>query len=165
MGLGRLLKHLLMPRSRLRRLFPAQTRTAIGAAVEEAESRHCGELRFVVEGMMPLASLLRGETARQRAVAVFSRLRIWDTEHNNGILIYVQLADRRVEVLADRGIAARVPQAEWDAVCRRMEAAFRAGDYRGGAVAAVRGAGDLLAAHFPALRERSNELPDAPVLL
>lgn len=164
-AIGRWLKHLAMPRGRVQRAFPRATLAAIEAAIAEAEGRHCGELRFVVEGMMPLPALLRGEAPRRRAVQVFADLRVWDTERNNGILIYVQLADRRVEILADRGIAARVGQGEWDAVCRGMEAAFRLGDYRRGAVDAVEAAGRLLAAHFPAKAERGNELPDAPVLL
>jgi uncharacterized membrane protein len=90
---------------------------------------------------------------------------IWDTEENSGILIYVELADRRVEILADRGIAARVPQAEWDAICREMEEAFRAGQWRQGALAAVAHAGALLAEHFPAGERNPNELPDRPLML
>ncbi len=162
---GRLLNHLLMPRDRVRRAFPKATLAAIEAAIANAESAHGGELRFVVEGMMPLAALLRDATPRQRAVEVFARLRVWDTEHNNGVLIYVQLADRRVEVLADRGIAARVPQGEWDALCHAMEAAFKGGDYRRGALEAVAAASRLLARHFPKGAGRANELPNAPVVL
>ena len=165
MRIGRLLNHLLMPRQRVRRAFPKPALAAIGAAVGEAEKQHCGELRFVVEGGMPLASLWRDETTRQRAVEVFARLRVWDTARNNGVLIYVQLADRRVEVLADRGIAARVAQAEWDGICRGMEAAFKVGDFRRGALEAVEAAGNLLGRHFPAERKTANDLPDAPVVL
>lgn len=165
MDTRRLFTHLAMPRGRVAKAFSPATLAAIGAAVTRAEANHCGELRFVVEGGMPLNALWRGQTPRQRAVDVFSQLRVWDTEHNNGILIYVQFADRRVEVLADRGIAARVPQAGWDGICRDMEAAFKAGDFRQGVVTAVSAAGDLLAAHFPASAGEGNELPDAPVLL
>ncbi len=165
MRIGRLLNHLLMPRDRVRRAFPKATLAAIEAAIAEAEGRHRGELRFVVEGMMPLAALLRDATPRQRAVDVFARLRVWDTEQNSGILIYVQLADRRVEVLADRGIAARVPQGEWDALCHGMEAAFKGGASRQGALVAVAAASRLLARHFPAGEPGPNELPNAPVVL
>jgi uncharacterized membrane protein len=165
MYIGRLLKHLAMGRERVRRAFPKATRAAIEAAITQAEARHRGELRFVVEGAMPLGALLRGETPRHRAADVFAQLRVWDTEHNNGVLIFVQLADRRVEILADRGIASRVAQDEWDGLCRGMEAAFKAGDYRRGAVESVSGAAALLARHFPAGPERRNELPDAPVIL
>ncbi|HTY98248.1 MAG TPA: TPM domain-containing protein [Rhodocyclaceae bacterium] len=156
---------MLMPRKRVRRAFPKPALAAIGAAVGDAEKLHDGELRFVVEGAMPLASLWRDETPRQRAVEVFARLRIWDTERNNGVLIYVQLADREVEVLADRGIARRVAQAEWDGICRGMEAAFKVGDFRRGALEAVEAAGRLLARHFPARAKTANDLPDAPVVL
>ena len=165
MRIGRLLKHLLMPRERVRRFFPKAALAAIGTAVGEAEKLHCGELRFVVEGTMPFAALLRDETPRQRDVEGFAKLRIWDTDRNNGVLIYVQLADRQVEVLADRGISARVAQSEWDAVCRGMEAAFKTGDYRRGALEAVEAAGRLLARHFPGAAKGDNELPDRPVLL
>jgi uncharacterized membrane protein len=98
-------------------------------------------------------------------VDLFSQLRVWDTDENSGILIYLQLVDHRVEILADRGIAARVPQAEWDAICRAMEASFRRGEWRQGALQAVARAGELLARHFPAGVSNPNELPDQPLVL
>jgi len=165
MRLRRLFRHLLLPHWWVRRAFDRQTLHAIAEAVAGSERRHRGELRFVVEGLLPLGYLLREISARQRAVELFSQLRVWDTEENSGILIYVQLADRRVEILADRGIAARVPQAEWDMICRDMEAAFKRGDYRGGALAAIGKAGELLAEHFPAATANPNELPDRPLVL
>ena len=116
MDVARVLKHLALPGWSLRRAFGSDDLAAIGAAVAASERAHRGELRFVVEGPLPLASLWHGESARQRAAGLFARYRVWDTEENSGILIYVQLADRRVEILADRGIAAKVPQAEWDAI-------------------------------------------------
>jgi hypothetical protein len=165
MELRRLIKHLSMPRWQARRCFGPGLRAEIGAAVAASESRHRGELRFVAEGPLPLTDLWRGLGARERAAQLFSRLGVWDTEENSGILIYVQLVDRRVEVLADRGIAAKVPQAEWDSICRAMETAFKNGDYRGGALAAIAQAGELLATHFPAGDSNPNELPDEPLLL
>jgi len=165
MGLRRLLRHLLMPHWWVIRAFDRATLTAIATAVADSERRHRGELRFVVEGLLPVGDLLRGITARQRASDLFAQLRVWDTEENSGILIYVQLADRRVEILADRGIAARVAQSDWDAICRAMERAFKAGDYRGGALEAMRQAGEILARHFPAGERNPNELPDMPVVL
>lgn len=165
MKLARLIKHLLLPAWHVRRAFSRADLAAIGAAVSESEAKHCGELRFVVEGPLPVAVLWHCETPRQRAIDLFARLRVWDTEENSGILIYVQLVDRRVEILADRGIAARVPQAEWDAICRTMERAFRAGQWRQGALAAVARAGELLAKHFPAGTINPNELPDKPLML
>lgn len=168
MQLSRLIKHLVAPPWLARRAFPGVALQAIENAVAAAEKRHCGELRFVVEAGLPLGDLLHDVSARQRAVEVFSRLRIWDTEQNSGVLIYVQLIDRRVEIVADRGISARVAQGDWDAVSRSMEAAFRERAYERGAVAAVESIGRLLAEHFPATltsAENPNELPDRPVLL
>lgn len=165
MKLRRLLKHLFTPHWVARRAFSGDTLRAIGEAVHAAEARHRGELRFVVEGPLHLGTLLRNLTPRQRAIELFAQLRIWDTEENSGILIYVQLTDRKVEILADRGIAARVPQSEWDGVCRLMEVAFRSGDWRRGALDAVARASDLLALHFPLESNHSNELPDEPLLL
>lgn len=165
MDIKRLIKHLWAPSRLARRRFGKAAAAAITAAIAATEKRHTGELRFVAEGPLPIAVLWRNAGARQRAAELFARLRVWDTEGNSGILIYVQLVDRRVEILADRGIAAKVAQAEWDAICRGMEAAFKAGDYRGGALAAIEKAGALLVEHFPAETANPNELPDAPVLL
>lgn len=164
MSFGRIIKHLLTPPWLAARRFNAALSAEIGAAVEIAEAHQRGELRFVVEGPMPFADLRQGRSARQRAAELFSRLNVWDTEENSGVLIYVQLVDRQVEILADRGIAAKVAQAEWDAICRRMEAAFKAGDYRGGALIAIHQAGALLTEHFPADARNPNELPDQPVV-
>jgi uncharacterized membrane protein len=122
-------------------------------------------VRFVAEASLAVSALWRELSPRQRAAEVFAAEGVWDTEENSGILIYVLLADRRVEILADRGIAARVPQAEWDAICRDMEQAFRAGQWRQGALQAVARAGELLAAHFPAAASNPNELPDEPLML
>lgn len=164
MRLRRLFRHLLLPRWWVLRAFDRQTLGAIEKAVAGSEQHHRGELRFVVEGLLPLGYLLRDISARQRAVELFSQLRIWDTEENSGILIYVQLADRRVEILADRGIAAKVPQAAWDEICRGMERAFKTGAYRSGAQDAIARAGRLLIEHFPAAAN-PNELPDRPLVL
>lgn len=165
MNLKRGFKHLLTPPWLAAWRFGPALSAEIGAAVEVAESRQRGELRFVVEGPLPLAELCRGCSARQRAADLFARLGVWDTADNSGILIYVQLVDRRVEILADRGIAARVPQHEWEAICRAMEAAFGSGDYRAGALAAIGRAGELLAEYFPAGEKGANELPNPPLFL
>lgn len=165
MKLARLIKHLLLPVWHVRGVFARADLAAIGAAVSASEAVHRGELRFLVEGPMPVSALRRDESPRQRAIELFARQRVWDTEENSGILIYVQLVDRRVEILADRGIAAKVPQAEWDAICRGMEQAFRAGQWREGALAAVARASELLAVHFPVGGRNPNELPDQPLML
>lgn len=166
MDLKRLLRHLGATPWALRRAFPAGTLAAIEEAVRAAEARHAGEIRFAVEGALPLPRLWRGAGPRERAVEIFSELRVWDTEHNNGVLIYVLLADRSVEIVADRGVGdARVPAAEWQAACRQMETAFRAGHFREGAVAGVAAVAEVLARHPPARPDAGNELPDRPVLL
>lgn len=165
MKIRRLVRHLLYPNWMLRRAFPQNGLDAIEAAVRQSEVRHGGEIRFVVEAGLDLSHLLQGLDARQRAVALFAGLGVWDTEGNSGVLIYVQYLDRQVEIVADRGIAARVPQARWDALCRGMEAAFRERRFIDGSVAAIVQVGDILAVEFPASPRNPNELPDRPLLL
>lgn len=163
--MNRLLKHLLYPAFRTRRAFGTRTLRAIADAVAASETRHQGELRFAVEGGFDLAHLLRGTTARQRAIELFSTLRVWDTEHNSGVLIYVQLADRQVEILADRGIHKKVGEATWQRICHDMELAFSAGRFEQGAVAGLAAVGEILAEHFPAAAENPDELGNAPIRL
>lgn len=164
--MGRILKHLSFTRWRVWRAFPKATMKAIEAAVKASETTHDGELRFVVEGSLDLPQLLRGLTARQRAMQVFSRLRVWDTKDASGVLIYVQMAERRVEILADRGINARVGEQTWLRICTGMEEAFRAERFQEGAVRGVEEVGKVLAEHFPPKDDKHpNELPDAPVIL
>jgi uncharacterized membrane protein len=162
---SRFLKHTFMPGWMAHRAFPAESLRKIEAAIRASEKRHAGELRFVVEGPLHPAHLSRPKPARARAEELFAQLRVWDTEHNSGVLIYVQLVDRRIEIVADRGIAARVPQADWDAVCRAMETAFRAGRFLPGALEAIERATALLERHYPASGARANELPDKPLIL
>jgi hypothetical protein len=161
----RILKHSLTPRWVVRRVFPAAALKSIEAAVGESEATHEGEIRFAVEGGLDLPDLLRGVTPRERAVELFSRLRVWDTERNSGVLIYVLLADRQVEIVADRGVNARVGDEVWLAICARMEQAFREGRFGEGVVAGIQEIGALLTAHFPAQGANPNELPDRPEVL
>jgi uncharacterized membrane protein len=165
MDLARLLRHLLYPEWLGTRALPRAALDRIGAAVAASEARHCGEIRFAVEGSLHLIPLLAGKTARDRAVEVFSQLRVWDTEHNNGVLIYLLLADRDVEIVADRGIARRIPQAEWDDICRAMEARFKSGHYEEGLLLGIGETGKRLEALFPAGPDNPNELPDRPARL
>lgn len=165
MNIRRLFRHLLAPPWLARRHFGNDLVEEIGAAVVVAEANQRGEIRFVVEGPLALADLWQERSARERGSELFGQLGVWDTAENSGVLIYVQLVDRQVEILADRGIAARVAQAEWEAICRQMEAAFRLGNYREGALAAIRRTGELLAEHFPAGENNPNELPDRPLIL
>lgn len=162
---SRLFRHLAQPHWWSQRVFPPATQEAVRAAIAASEEKHRGELRFVVEGGLPLGDLLRDVTPRQRALDLFAQLGVWDTEDNSGVLIYVQLLDRRVEIVADRGVDARLGEAFWQGVCRRMEAAFARGEFQAGALAAIAEISDELACHFPALADNPNELPDAPLLL
>lgn len=161
----RLLKHLFAPHWVVARAFPRRTLAAVEAAIRASEKSHDGELRFAVEGGLHPLPLARGQSARARAIELFSTLRVWDTECNSGILIYVQLVDRRIEIVADRGISAKVEQREWDAICRGMEAAFRLRKYERGALDAIAQATLLLSRHFPPQGANPNELPDRPVVL
>ena len=165
MNIARWFKHLLAPSWIAARRFGPALSAEIGNAVMLAEANQRGELRFVVEGPVPFVYLWHDHSARQRAADLFAQLRVWDTEENSGVLIYVQLVDHRVETLADRGIAAKVAQPEWEAICRQMETAFKAADYRTGALRAIEQAGALLSAHFPSGDKNPNELANHPVLL
>jgi uncharacterized membrane protein len=163
--LVRMLKHLFTDHAAARRAFPAPVLRAITDAVASGEAHHDGELRFVIEASLPLRYLWRHATAHQRALEVFSQIRVWDTEHNSGVLIYVLLAERHVEIVADRGIHARVEDGTWEAICKRMQQAFASGHFEAGAVAGVEAISEVLATHFPRATGKANELPDEPVML
>ena len=165
MSLGRALRHLFASRWGTRRRFTAGVLAQIEKSIAALENRHAGEIRFAIETAFDLPELWYGTTPRERAVAVFGHLGVWDTAGSNGVLIYVLMADRDVEIVADRAIAERVPQADWDAVCREMEGHFRAGRFAEGAEAGIAGVGALLARNFPGLGGDRNEQSDAPVLL
>jgi uncharacterized membrane protein len=165
MKLRRILKHLFLPRWYWRRLFPSSTLAAIENVIREGEKRHSGEVVFAIETALDAMQLWRNLSARQRAIEVFSQLRVWDTEQNSGVLIYLLLANHDVEIVADRGAAMRIRHEKWEEVCRAMEAEFRAGRFEAGALTGIRKVNDLLAAHFPSPTADRNELPDKPVLL
>ena len=165
MSMERIARHLIATRWMVRRAFPGGTLLAIDRAIKASEAAHRGEIRFAVEGALHIEPLLRGQTARERAIDVFSQLRIWDTEHNNGILIYLLLADRDVEIVADRGIHEKVGAQEWEGICGKMEDAFRRADFEGGVVRGIQEVTQHLARHFPPIGDDRNELPDKPVVL
>ena len=165
MNCKRLLKHLALPPWLVGRSFTPATMQAIEAAIANSERRHLGQIRFAVEASLELAPLWRGMTGRERAVEVFANLRVWDTEHNNGVLVYLLLADRDVEIVADRGIHAAVGAAAWEEICRAMEGALREGQFETAVVQGIEAIGVLLATHFPRHTPGANELPDAPVVL
>ena len=165
MHVKRLLKHLFTPHWIVHRAFPKATLARIERTVRESENTHDGELRFAVEAGLNFLPLWNGLSPRQRARQVFSQLGVWDTEHNSGVLIYVQLVDRRIEIVADRGISARVQQESWDAICRRMEQAFRAHRFEEGVLHGIEEITALLARHFPPTGSNPDELPNRPIIL
>jgi uncharacterized membrane protein len=165
MGIKRIGRHLLANHSRVRTAFPPKALAAIEQAIKSSEASHAGQIRFVVEGALDGVPLFRGQSARERALDLFSQLRIWDTEHNNGVLIYLLLADRNVEIVADRGIDAKVGAVGWEAICAAMEAEFRAGHFEAGVLKGIATVTPLLARYFPRHGANANELPDAPLVI
>ncbi len=160
-----------MPPWAWRRAFPQSTLDAIEAAIRKSETLHRGEIRFAIENSLPGSWVWRGMSGRERAIELFSSLRVWDTEHNSGVLVYLLLADHDIEILADRGIAARVDASAWETVAQAMEAAFRQGQFERGALAGIEQVGALLATHFPAggnlspFGDNPDELANRPVVV
>ena len=137
----------------------------IEAAIRQSESGHTGEIRFVVEAALHPVELVMGKTPRQRAIELFARLGVWDTADNNGVLVYLLLADHDVEIVADRGIHGHVGASGWEAICKEMEAAFRQGRFESGLMVGIQQIGEVLQKHYPANVANENELPDAPLVL
>jgi uncharacterized membrane protein len=164
-NIKRWLIHTFMPPWRWRVAFPAALLGDIETAVKQSEHQHRGEIRFAVENALAPRWVWQGMPARQRATEVFSNLRVWDTEENSGVLIYLLLADREVHIVADRGIAGRVPQAEWDAIAQTMRKEFSRGDFRGGAIEGIERISKILATHFPAGGHNPDELSNQPVIV
>ena len=165
MNFARLLRHLATSPQLVHRRFPEAAMSAIEAAIAAGEQRHEPEIRFAVEAALHPRAVIGGLTPRGRAIEVFSDLRVWDTEHNTGVLIYLLLADRDVEIVVDRGVAALVATAEWELICREMEEHLRAGSYEDAALAGIRATSELLARHFPARGPGPGEQPNRPVVL
>ncbi len=164
-NIKRWLRHAFMPPWRWRVLFPKTVLTDIEKAIKHSEQQHSGELRFAVENTLALGKVWRGMSARHRAVEVFSNLRVWDTEENSGVLIYLLLADREVHIVADRGITRLVAQAEWDAVAEAMQKEFHKGDFLRGSLQGIERITMLLATHFRPAEANCNELSDKPVIV
>jgi len=166
MNFTRILRHLLTGKLALRRIFPAASLTAIEQAIQQSEMNHGGQICFAVEAALDTIPLFKNQTARERAVEVFSQLRIWDTEHNNGVLIYLLLADRDVEIIADRGIHAKVSSEKWAIICRSMESAFRQQQFEAGVIEGINAVGSHLWKYFPPdSNHKKNELTNKPVVL
>jgi len=158
-------KHVFMPPWAWRRAFPQATLDAIEAAIDASETTHAGEIRFAIENSLPGNLAWRGMSGRERAIEMFSNLYVWDTEHNSGVLIYLLLADHDIEIVADRGIAAQVDPAAWEAVAQTMEAAFRQGEFERGALAGIAQIGELLTKNFPPSGLNPDELANRPVIV
>ncbi len=165
MDIKRIIKHLLFSHSALRKTFPRAALDNIEYAIAQVEQTHAGQIRFAVEAALNVKPLLADQTARARAIELFSHLRIWDTEHNNGVLIYLLLADRRVEIVADRGVHGKLGQTVWTDICRQMESSFRSGQFEEGVIAGINNVGVHLAQHYPQAGIKINELSDRPVIL
>ncbi|PWF54765.1 TPM domain-containing protein [Massilia glaciei] len=163
--LKRLLRHWRTTAAQGQRMFPPAALDAIGAAINAGEQRHRSELRFIVEASMPSDALWADMCNRQRAVALFAEYGVWDTEENCGVLIYVNLAEHKVDIVADRNVARKIDQSQWQAVCDTLTAGFRKGQFEQATLAAIERVNALLEQHFPADGARANELPDHPIVL
>jgi hypothetical protein len=165
MDIQRIWRHFAMTPRRVNRSFSHASLGVIERAIKASETAHMGEIRFVVEGALDTAALFGGQSARERALELFSRLRLWDTEHNSGVLIYLLLADRQVEIVADRGIHAKAGTHAWATICGAMESAFKKSNFEDGAVQGIQAVTRQLTEHFPSGIDNRNELPDKPLVL
>lgn len=163
----RLGRHFITDHHSVRRRFSAHALKRIEDAIASGERSHLGQVRFIVEAALPLGQVLRGLTPRERALELFGRFGVWDTEHNSGVLVYVLLADKSVEIVADRGINRKIPPDTWQVICRAMESAFRDGRFEEGAITGINALSELLAQHFPRSSgdAEGNELPNQPIVL
>jgi uncharacterized membrane protein len=159
------MKHWRASRADALRAFPESTLAAAAQAITAGEQTHRGEVRFIVEKSLPTDEVWDGVTNRQRALALFADYGVWDTEDNCGVLIYVNLAEHKVDIVADRGIDRKIDAATWQAVCRTMTEGFRQGKFHDATLAAIEQVNALLREHFPATGARPNELPDSPIML
>jgi uncharacterized membrane protein len=165
MSIRRITRHLFLHHWRAKQIFPQNVLDRVEQAIKQSETTHSGQVRFVVEGALDGGPLFRNQHARERALDVFAHLRIWDTAQNNGVLIYLLLADRDVEIVADRGIDAKVGADGWERICRAMETEFKSGQFERGVIDGIAAVSRELARHFPPGGPHRNELPDAPVVI
>ena len=165
MRLKRIARHLFATPLAVRRAIPPEALAAIEKEIARAETTHSGEIRFAVEAALDAGALFASLSARERALQVFAELGVWDTEQNNGVLIYLLLAEHDVEIVADRGVDRKVGAQAWEEICHAMEAAFSQGRFAEGVIAGVHAVAGHLARHFPPQASPRNELPDKPVVL
>jgi uncharacterized membrane protein len=163
----RMLKHSWLDVRDVQRALDADALARIEQRVAASERRHSGEIRVCVEAGLPWSYLWKRLSARDRAIMLFAKLRVWDTAANNGVLIYLLLAEHAIEIVADRGLSAQVGHEQWQAIVDGMREAFRAGRFEEGLNAAVDAVDALLALHFPPTADRADadELPNTPMLL
>ena len=165
MSLRRFIKHLCSHSRKVGQCFSKADLAAITKAIGDSENKHSGQICFAVEGALEVPALLKNFSPRDRAIEVFANLKIWDTEHNNGVLIYVLLADHAVEIVSDRGIHARADVSAWDVICHEMESKFASKQYRAGALSGIEMVSQILQENFPKSTASKNEIANEPVLL
>jgi uncharacterized membrane protein len=165
MAIRRIIKHLITGGMAVRAAFPVHSLYAIEQAIHEAEAKHAGQIRFAVEASLDFSALWRNQTASERAIDVFSQLRVWDTECNNGVLIYLLLADRDVEIVADRGIYSKLGKVGWEEICLEMELAFRFGKFEVGVINGVNAVSNCLQLYFPKKSTVMDELSNKPIII
>lgn len=161
----RLFRHLLICPNAVKCHFPAESMRRIEDAIAASERTHYGEICFAVESSLHVFDIFRKKSGKTRAIEVFSNLHVWDTAQNNGVLIYLLLADHDFEILADRGVHQHVGGEGWAHICQHMEAMFRQDQFEGGVLYGIEKIGAYLAQHYPASGENANELPNVPVIL
>ncbi|WP_029147124.1 TPM domain-containing protein [Methylophilus sp. 5] len=162
---NRWFKHAWSHPRHVKALFSPQALKQIEQTIAQNERHHAGEIRVVIEAGLPTYAILRGVTPRQRAINLFGHFNIWDTEHNNGVLIYLLLADHDVEIVADRGIHRQVGDAGWQLICQQMEGMFRSGQFESGVVYGIQAIGEQLARSFPPEAVPRNELPNRVLII
>ena len=162
---SRLCKHLFTTQAAGKRAFPNTTLKAIEEAIAEGENQHCAEVRLIVEHSLSVCSIWHRTTSRHRAIELFSQYRIWDTEDNCGVLIYVNIADRKVEIIADRTLSKLITNDEWHAVCNTMTHGFAQGEFHDSSAAAMTQLNALLQSYFPANGSHANQLSNKPIVL
>ena len=161
----RLWRHLVTTKHATRKVFPATALQAIQTEIAAGEVTHRAEVRVIIEAALPLVFVMQGGSARRRAVELFTHYRVWDTEENCGLLLYINLADHKVEIIADRGVDRAVGKKDWQAVCQTVTAGFAAGEYHDSVPAALKQLNLLLTRHYPQIGPQRNQLSDKPEML
>ena len=160
MNITRIIKHIGTSRRQVRALFSQGDLEEIKQRIAASEKQHSGEVVFFVEGRLPILKLLRGQSSKNRALEIFSLMRVWDTEHNNGVMIYLLVADRKFEIIADRGLDKVVTAAGWEQVKTKLEESFRQRKFKQGILEALNSITTYLKEAFPHTADDKNEVGD-----